>query len=435
MATLTTVSSNYGTINGIQKDGYSVFRGIPFAKVPTGALRFAPPQKPESFKEAYDAFTFRSIPMQHFTDPDGLYQKEFYDNPDFHFPISEDCLYLNIWTPAHTASEKLPVAVWIHGGGFEHGFSTELEFDGEAYAKKGVILATISYRVNVFGFLYDQKQEEELGFSGNQGLLDQIAALEWISENIAAFGGNPDNITIMGQSAGAMSSHVLTFSPLAAPMIHQAILQSGSIAGFPSPMVFTKAQAQAVTDKFYELCGVSSIEELRRLPAEDLLDKSDELMTLYPSLPFRPVVDGHVLPDTPDVLTKEGGMAHIPYLMGVTKDDLFIPEGASHREGGFFTAAVSFANACRKQDLPVYLYEFCHDLPGSSDGAFHSSELWYTFGTLDRCWRPMTDADHALAEKMVTCWTDFMKHGNPNGTGTNDWKPWTEEHPYVKTFA
>ena len=435
MATLTTVSSNYGTINGIQKDGYSVFRGIPFAKVPTGALRFAPPQKPESFKEAYDAFTFRSIPMQHFTDPDGLYQKEFYDNPDFHFPISEDCLYLNIWTPAHTASEKLPVAVWIHGGGFEHGFSTELEFDGEAYARKGVILATISYRVNVFGFLYDQKQEKELGFSGNQGLLDQIAALEWISENIAAFGGNPDNITIMGQSAGAMSSHVLTFSPLAAPMIHQAILQSGSIAGFPSPMVFTKAQAQAVTDKLYELCGVSSIEELRRLPAEDLLDRSDELMTLYPSLPFRPVVDGHVLPDTPDVLTKEGGMAHIPYLMGVTKDDLFIPEGASHREGGFFTAAVSFANACRKQNLPVYLYEFCHDLPGSSDGAFHSSELWYTFGTLDRCWRPMTDADHALAEKMVTCWTDFMKHGNPNSTGTNDWKPWTEEHPYVKTFA
>lgn len=435
MATLTTVSSNYGTINGIQKDGYSVFRGIPFAKVPTGALRFAPPQKPESFKEAYDAFTFRSIPMQHFTDPDGLYQKEFYDNPDFHFPISEDCLYLNIWTPAHTASEKLPVAVWIHGGGFEHGFSTELEFDGEAYARKGVILATISYRVNVFGFLYDQKQEKELGFSGNQGLLDQIAALEWISENIAAFGGNPDNITIMGQSAGAMSSHVLTFSPLAAPMIHQAILQSGSIAGFPSPMVFTKAQAQAVTDKLYELCGVSSIEELRRLPAEDLLDRSDELMTLYPSLPFRPVVDGHVLPDTPDVLTKEGGMARIPYLMGVTKDDLFIPEGASHREGGFFTAAVSFANACRKQNLPVYLYEFCHDLPGSSDGAFHSSELWYTFGTLDRCWRPMTDADHALAEKMVTCWTDFMKHGNPNSTGTNDWKPWTEEHPYVKTFA
>ena len=146
MATLTTVSSNYGTINGIQKDGYSVFRGIPFAKVPTGALRFAPPQKPESFKEAYDAFTFRSIPMQHFTDPDGLYQKEFYDNPDFHFPISEDCLYLNIWTPAHTASEKLPVAVWIHGGGFEHGFSTELEFDGEAYAKKGVILVPASGR-------------------------------------------------------------------------------------------------------------------------------------------------------------------------------------------------------------------------------------------------------------------------------------------------
>lgn len=298
-----------------------------------------------------------------------------------------------------------------------------------------MILATISYRVNVFGFLYDQKQEKELGFSGNQGLLDQIAALEWISENIAAFGGNPDNITIMGQSAGAMSSHVLTFSPLATPMIHQAILQSGSIACFPSPMVFTKTQAQAVTDKFYELCGVSSIEELRRLPAEDLLDKSDELMTLYPSLPFRPVVDGHVLPDTPDVLTKEGGMARIPYLMGVTKDDLFIPEGASHREGGFFTAAVSFANACRKQNLPVYLYEFCHDLPGSDDGAFHSSELWYTFGTLNRCWRPMTDEDHALAEEMVTCWTSFMKQGDPNEDVKEEWKAWTEDGGFIKTFA
>ena len=136
MATLTTVSSNYGTINGIQKDGYSVFRGIPFAKVPTGALRFAPPQKPESFKEAYDAFTFRSIPMQHFTDPDGLYQKEFYDNPDFHFPISEDCLYLNIWTPAHTASEKLPVAVWIHGVALNMGFPQNWSLMGKLMQKK-----------------------------------------------------------------------------------------------------------------------------------------------------------------------------------------------------------------------------------------------------------------------------------------------------------
>lgn len=435
METLMTVSTNYGIINGIQKNGYSVFRGIPFAKVPVDALRFAPPQKPDAFEKPFDAFEFRSIPMQHFTDPDGLYQKEFYDNPDFHFPISEDCLYLNIWTPAQTTDEKLPVAVWIHGGGFEHGFSTELEFDGEAYAKKGVILVTISYRVNVFGFLYDQKQEEALGFSGNQGLLDQIAALEWVHENISAFGGNPDNITIMGQSAGAMSSHALTFSPLAAPMIRQAILQSGSIANFPSPMVFTKAQAQEVTDKLYELCDVSSIEELRKLPAQYLLDKSDELMTLFPGLPFRPVVDGHVLPDTPDVLTAKGAMAHIPYLMGATKDDLFIPEGKSHRDGGFFTAAVSFAKACQTQDLPVYLYEFCHDLPGSSDGAFHSSELWYTFGTLERCWRPMTDEDHQLSEQMVTCWTNFMKCGNPNGTGTNDWKNWKEEHPYIKTFA
>lgn len=433
MNTIVTVKE--GALEGAFSDDKQsvIFKGVPYAAPPVGELRWKRPQPHAKWEGVRPALEFSAKAPQTDLSKMDLYGKEFYS--DENLKQSEDCLYLNIWTPAHTASEKLPVAVWIHGGGFEHGFSTELEFDGEAYAKKGVILATISYRVNVFGFLYDQKQEEELGFSGNQGLLDQIAALEWISENIAAFGGNPDNITIMGQSAGAMSSHVLTFSPLATPMIHQAILQSGSIACFPSPMVFTKAQAQAVTDKFYELCGVSSIEELRRLPAEDLLDKSDELMTLYPSLPFRPVVDGHVLPDTPDVLTKEGGMAHIPYLMGVTKDDLFIPEGASHREGGFFTAAVSFANACRKQNLPVYLYEFCHDLPGSDDGAFHSSELWYTFGTLNRCWRPMTDEDHALAEEMVTCWTSFMKQGDPNEGVKEEWKAWTEDGCFIKTFA
>lgn len=433
MNTIVTVKE--GALEGAFSDDKQsvIFKGVPYAAPPVGELRWKRPQPHAKWEGVRPALEFSAKAPQADLSKMGLYGKEFYS--DENLKQSEDCLYLNIWTPAHTASEKLPVAVWIHGGGFEHGFSTELEFDGEAYARKGVILATISYRVNVFGFLYDQKQEEELGFSGNQGLLDQIAALEWISENIAAFGGNPDNITIMGQSAGAMSSHVLTFSPLAAPMIHQAILQSGSIACFPSPMVFTKAQAQAVTDKLYELCGVSSIEELRRLPAEDLLDRSDELMTLYPSLPFRPVVDGHVLPDTPDVLTKEGGMAHIPYLMGVTKDDLFIPEGASHREGGFFTAAVSFANACRKQNLPVYLYEFCHDLPGSDDGAFHSSELWYTFGTLNRCWRPMTDEDHALAEEMVTCWTSFMKQGDPNEDVKEEWKAWTEDGCFIKTFA
>ena len=433
MNTIVTVKE--GALEGAFSDDKQsvIFKGVPYAAPPVGELRWKRPQPHAKWEGVRPALEFSAKAPQADLSKMDLYGKEFYS--DENLKQSEDCLYLNIWTPAHTASEKLPVAVWIHGGGFEHGFSTELEFDGEAYAKKGVILATISYRVNVFGFLYDQKQEEELGFSGNQGLLDQVAALEWISENIAAFGGNPDNITIMGQSAGAMSSHVLTFSPLATPMIHQAILQSGSIACFPSPMVFTKAQAQAVTDKFYELCGVSSIEELRRLPAEDLLDKSDELMALYPSLPFRPVVDGHVLPDTPDVLTKEGGMAHIPYLMGVTKDDLFIPEGASHREGGFFTAAVSFANACRKQNLPVYLYEFCHDLPGSDDGAFHSSELWYTFGTLNRCWRPMTDEDYALAEEMVTCWTSFMKQGDPNEDVKEEWKAWTEDGCFIKTFA
>lgn len=281
--------------------------------------------------------------MQHFTDPDGLYKKEFYSNPEFEFPISEDCLYLNIWTPAENPTDNLPVIVWIHGGGFEHGFSTELEFDGAEYCKRNVILATISYRVNAFGFLYDTEQEKEIGHSGNQGLQDQMAALTWIKENIQAFGGDPDNITLMGQSAGAMSTQILCLSPLSSPMLHQAILQSGGGLSPMSGTFFSKEEAWELTREYYKLCGVTTMKELLPFSAEFLLNKADELMAAHTFLPFRPVVDGYVLPDTPEAMGKRKELAKIPYLMGATKDDLGIPENAvSHRESTFFQSAVSY---------------------------------------------------------------------------------------------
>lgn len=435
MANLTTAVTSLGTFRGCPMEGYTIFKGIPFAKPPVGQLRFEPPQKLEPFQGVYPADTFPSIAMQHFTDPDGKYEKEFYSNPDFQFPISEDCLYLNIWTPAKYAGQRLPVVVWIHGGGLEHGFSTELEFDGQAYCEKGIILVTIAYRVNVFGFLYSPEQEERLGHSGNQGFLDQIAALEWISDHIQAFGGDPENISLMGQSAGAISTQVLCLSPLSSQYITKAILQSGGGLDAFHDLYITKEASLAVTEKLYELCGVSGLQELKQLPAEVLLEKSDELMSLLPSLPFRPVIDGYVLPEHPKTMVKQGMLAHIPYIIGSTKDDLGIPEGASHREGNLHQAAVSYARLCHSRNYPpVYVYEFCRDLPGNQDGAFHSSELWYTFGTLKRCWRPMTDADYALSAEMVEHWTSFMKTGNPNNASVPRWEAYTPEKPFVRTF-
>lgn len=436
MTHLSTASTSQGIFRGCPGNGCTLFKGIPFAGAPVNDLRFEPPCAPASFEGVQNADSFPSIAMQHFTDPMGMYQKEFYDDPDFQFPISEDCLYLNIWTPAGSAGEDLPVVVWIHGGGLEHGFATELEFDGEAYCNKGVILVTIAYRVNIFGFLYTEEQEARLGHSGNQGFLDQIAALKWVHENIRAFGGDPENITLMGQSAGAISTQVLCLSPLSSPYIKRAILQSGGgFESFPD-LYLTKQQALAITEQIYRLCGVSSLEELRQLPGEFLLEKADELMTLHPDLPFRPVIDGYVLPDHPKIMTEQGMLAKIPYIIGSTKNDLRVPKGAaSHREGGLHKAAVSYAEICCSiQYPPVYVYEFCHDLPGSDDGAFHSSELWYTFGTLNRCWRPMKEKDHALSEEMVTCWTNFMKSGNPNGDSVSVWEAYTPENPFIRTF-
>lgn len=436
MPRLSTAATAQGIFQGCPMEGYTFFKGIPFANAPVGGLRFEPPCAPEAFEGVHHADSFPPIAMQHFTDPVGMYQKEFYSNPDFQFPISEDCLYLNIWTPAGSAGENLPVVVWIHGGGLEHGFSTELEFDGEAYCSKDVILVTIAYRVNIFGFLYTKEQEARLGHSGNQGFLDQIAALKWVHENIHAFGGDPENITLMGQSAGAISTQVLCLSPLSSPYIKRAILQSGGgFESFPD-LYLSKEQALAVTEQIYRLCGVSSLEELKQLPGEFLLEKADELMALYPNLPFRPVIDGYVLPAHPKAMTEQGMLAKVPYIIGSTKDDLRIPkEAVSHREGGLHKAAVSYAEMCHAIHYPpVYVYEFCHDLPGSRDGAFHSSELWYTFGTLNRCWRPMTEKDHAIAGEMVTYWTNFMKTGNPNGSSVSDWEAYTPENPFIRTF-
>lgn len=200
------VTTKNGKIEGIQEEGYSVFKGIPYAKAPIGELRWKAPQPLDNWDGVLKADCFKAKSMQEVHE-DPFYDKEFYDDPSFSVNISEDSLYLNIWTPADKAEEKLPVAFWIHGGAFMGGYGSEKEFDGEALCKKGVILVTINYRVNIFGFLAHPwlSAENEKGISGNYGTLDQLMALKWVYDNIENFGGDKENITVFGQSAGAMS--------------------------------------------------------------------------------------------------------------------------------------------------------------------------------------------------------------------------------------
>ena len=181
---ITETKTKYGQVHGVQKDGYTVFRGVPYAKPPVGEKRFCPPEEPACWEGVYKADHFGCVCPQTEHEPDSFYGKEFYLDPEFGMKQSEDCLYLNIWTPANTVDEKLPVAFWIHGGAFMHGFSHESEFDGAAYCERGVILVAINYRLGAFGFLAHPWLSEESGAgrSGNYAILDQIAALKWVKE-------------------------------------------------------------------------------------------------------------------------------------------------------------------------------------------------------------------------------------------------------------
>lgn len=200
-----------GILQGESRAGYTVFKGVPYAAPPVGELRFAPPQPPRPWPGVYTADHFSAACPQLPEQPGSFYEKEFYSPPERQPRMDEDCLYLNIWTPAAAPEEQLPVALWIHGGAFDHGFGHEIEFDGAAFCRRGVVLVTVNYRVNVFGFLSHPWLEEG---ADNLGIRDQIAALSWVRTHIKAFGGNPDNITVFGQSAGAISTQTLVSSPL-----------------------------------------------------------------------------------------------------------------------------------------------------------------------------------------------------------------------------
>lgn len=435
---MNTIKTKYGTIQGVDEKDCTIFKGIPFAKPPIGALRFKAPQEPEPWDGVYHANTFPPACMQTPPAEDDFYYKEFSTPENF----SEDSLYLNVWTPAKSATDMLPVAVWLYGGALLSGYCAEKEFDGTEYAKRDVILVTVNYRLGLFGFMcHPWLAEENNGHCGNYGVLDQLAALKWVKENIKAFGGNPDNVTLLGQSSGSLTSQTLMLSPLSKGLFNKCILQSG--AGYDNGFCKNRKQEEYydIGEKAVKLGGVKSLTELREISADRLLEISNELIGYACShgkgLGYEPVIDNYLLVGDSEHNLKIGNFPNIQIMLGSTANDICTPDNETipMEESQLHKGCI---NWCRHQleigYIPSYVYYFKRRLPGDNSGAFHSSELWYMFGTLDRCWRPFSDEDRQLSEIMLDYWCNFIKTGNPNGDGLEEWKAWDNENKSVMLF-
>lgn len=442
-----------GLISGVDAvdSEVRVFKGIPYAAPPVGDLRWHAPHPPEEWSGVQTANAFGSTCMQDPPPPGSFYQLEFFEQIE---PMSEDCLYLNVWTAATSADELRPVMMWIHGGAFRQGSGSMPSFDGTTLAKKGVVLVTVNYRLGVFGLLAhpDLTAETLHRASGNYGLLDQIAALQWIRRNIAAFGGNPSNVTIFGQSAGAASVNQLMASPLADGLFHKAVLQSGSAFAFgESPSLETAEQTGL---DFARSLEASSLYALRALPADTLHARARQVG-------FSPNVDGYVLEDHVRTVFVEGRQAAVPVLAGSTSDEgtpmfgpgltaevfrerssstygedverylSLYPAHSDEQAGRSFSDAFSDRLAWGAHTLArlhehadVFLYRFSRVPPGRDPDryrAYHSAELVYVFDALDAVDRPWTPIDRRIADQMSTYWANFAATGNPNGSGLPEW--------------
>ena len=418
-----------GQVKGVETPtkGIIAYKGIPFAAPPVGNLRWKEPQPVVAWKGIKLANKYGAAAMQVTWDPQSFYGKEWRASGSA--PFSEDCLYLNVWTPVPgQKNKKLPVAMWIHGGGFREGFAYEPEMDGgEAWASRGVLLVSVTYRLGVLGFFSHPllSAESPHNVSGNYGLMDQAAALKWIRNNIEQFGGDPENITIFGQSAGAGSVQSLCASPLSKNMISKAISMSGGglSNARPGSMLDT---TQLSNKRMMDFFGKTSLRAIRSLSFDELLKMAKQYSdTTKAQVGWRPVIDGYFLKGTFTDEAIAGQIADIPYMIGFTANDL-----------SDMTKPVADFCALRaeKSKKPVYAYLFQRQLPGDSSGAFHSSDLWYVFHSQQHSWRPFTSGDKELSDKMTDYWTNFAKFGNPNGKGSGMWTAYTSQHPEFILF-
>ncbi|MGH8216667.1 MAG: carboxylesterase/lipase family protein [Rhodanobacteraceae bacterium] len=451
-----------GGLSGIHDAaaGLDEFRGIPYVAPPVGELRWRPPQPVVPWKGVRRADHFGSRCMQRPLFGDMVFRSK---------DISEDCLFLNVWTPAHRHGEKLPVLVYFYGGGFVAGDGSELRYDGASLARRGIVTVTVNYRLDVFGFLALPALADESPHhaAGNYGLLDQVAALRWVRRNIAAFGGNPGEVTIGGESAGSMSVSALMASPLSEGLMQRAIGESGAVLGNLKPRPLALAERQGVA--FVRHVGAQSLAELRAMPAAKLTAACGD-----PGVPeFGPTVDGWFLPRSPEAIYQAGGQAHIPLLVGSNSGegsymallDDAPPTPANYRAAverefgkhadevlklypGRSEAEVKASGSALAGDrfiafstwrwmhfqrttgeAPVYYYWFDKARPAKRDGsagpdyaAVHSGEIEYALGNLSTnrvyAW---TAADRKVSATMEGYFANFIKTGNPNGDDLPTW--------------
>ncbi len=456
------VKTAYGIVEGKDDGAVHTFLGIPYAAPPVGDLRWKPPVPAAKWTGVRKATEF------------GLHcmQGKVYGDMNFRDPGgSEDCLSLNVWVPARPSGAKLPVMVWIYGGGFVAGTTSEARQDGTHLAQRGVIVVSMNYRLGIFGFFVHPELAKESGHNaaGNYGFMDQLAALHWVQENIAAFGGDPDNVTIFGESAGSFSVSAQMASPLAKGLFQKAIGESGGAfysggLSFEPRTVREEKDVKAVAAKL----GVSTLAELRAIPAQKMLDAFSPPQSR--GFDFGPDVDGYFLPEPVPAIFAAGRQNDVPLLAGWNHDEgsfeiAFSPQkptaesmkanaqkdfgdkapeflklypsdtpeqtlrSAQDFAGDRFIAFSTWEwmeSQSKTGKQPIYRFRF--DLGPPSDpkgpqlGAYHSSEIEYVFGQLDSkagvSWRP---EERQLSETMQKCWSNFARSGDPNGPGLPNW--------------
>jgi para-nitrobenzyl esterase len=470
LAQIQTATVTGGEVRGVVKDGIASFKGIPFAAPPIGELRWKPPQPVGPWTGVRNADAFGPAPMQ-----DARFAAVM--NGGAAPQLSEDCLYLNVWTPAKVARERLPVMVWIYGGAFAMGMTSSPFYDGTRLAQRGVVLVSIAYRVGPLGFLaHPQLCAEGEGASGCYGIQDQVAGLRWVKENIAQFGGDPSRVTIFGESAGGISVSMLTVVPAAKGLFQRAISQSGgsmapvkTLAIEAGVNVPSLKLAEEMGGRFLGKLGAADIKAARGLSAEDV-QKGAAGMGM-----FWPVADGKTLPGDQYELFEAGKFNDTPILIGTNSDEgaMFVRAGATaagfekqirdgygpaadgilqayphasdaetfkstkdlFRESAFAWHTWTWAKLqTRKGKSKAFVYYFDHRTPGSPDGASHAAEIPFVFGNLGLFGAEPRPQDIATSQLMGFYWVNFATSGDPNGPGLPAWPAFDEKAPKAMTF-
>ncbi len=469
------VKTQYGEVQGETYDGITVFKGVPYAAPPVDNLRWREPQECESWEGVRICDEFADAAIQppyidRLCDPDSGYEfRHFY--PDGIPNMSEDCLYLDIYTPADQSNEKLPVFISFHGGYYNHGYSYEVEFNGEALADKGAIVVNVGHRLGVLGMmsLPQLTDESEYGGSGNYMIMDCCKAVRWVRDNIAAFGGDPERITVGGQSGGAYKATACLLSPLSEHAISGVYCMSSFDPLEIDEIYSTQAEAEAFCIQYLEDIGIDSgmsLEELRRIPAEELYNEDYSAALMWPV-----VMDGYSITTNPtDFYLTEGNLEGLNLMYGYvfgeagsygaenaeelramlkeeygeelyTKYDLDNTLAITDSNVEWYNRLLKvkgaladerlFALIATRQNKDFDLYGFCFTrvTPGSEE-SWHSSDLWYMYGSLrdngrQRDWQIW---DYMTAENCTSYMVNFLTDGDPNEEGLNEWPKCTEEN-------